>query len=385
MNMLQMGSRGPQVTKLQGDLNRLLPGEFPQLKTDGVYGPKTRDRVVKFQTKNPPLRPDGVAGPKTQTRIQQLLGPGASVPVPGVPVRPPIPVPPLTGIQRFSPEMQKVFEQKGMSAQFGDFLNDLEANTVPQWKNFLGTIGRAEDARQVAAFWIELFQITKGARSQMPTVFAAVAKLDKDALKLFEALSAPTSKFGKFLKGAGEVASAVGLLVTVVECVQHARRGDAGAVAAELYKFGMGKAVPWAAMVEGVGSLMDGVVPEKTRQNNMLFKIIRSVDPIGMGAVGVDSVVSIVTGGFEMAARGRVDVDILTNRLTPLVARMKQGPARLFVELGENSGDALYELCEYGVDWQAILRYSHMELKEWFQNATSSSVVPMGGVRRGTL
>ena len=385
--MLQMGSRGPQVSKLQGDLNRLLPGEMPQLKTDGVFGMKTNARVVKFQSKNG-LRPDGVAGPKTQARIQQLLGPGASVPVPGVPgipAMPTIPVPPPTGIQRFTTEMQKVFEQKGMGAQFGDFLNDLEATTVPQWKNFLGTIGRAEDARQVAAFWIELFQITKGARSQMPTVFAAVAKLDKDALKLFEALSAPTSKFGKFLKGAGEVASAVGLLVTVIECVQHARRGDAGAVAAELYKFGMGKAVPWAAMIEGVGSLLDGVVPEQTRKNNMLFKIIRSVDPIGMGAVGVDSVVSIVTSGLEMAARGRVDVDILTNRLTPLVARMKQGPANLFVELGENSGDALYELCEYGVDWQAILRYSHMELKEWFQNATSGPAVPMGGVRRGTL
>lgn len=383
--MLQIGSRGPQVTKLQADLNRLMPGEMPQLKADGVFGPKTRERVVKFQSRNG-LRPDGIVGPKTQGRIQQLSGPGASLPIPGAPpVMPPVPVPPPTGVNRFTADMQKVFEQKGKPNQFGDFLNDLENNSIPGWKNFLGTIQRAEDARAIAAFWIELFEITRGARSQMFTVFGAVMKIDKDALKLFEALSAPTSKLGKFLKSAGEVASAVGLLVTVVECIQHARRGDAGAVAAELYKFGMGKAVPWAAMVEGVGSLLDGVVPEQTRKNNMLFKIIRAIDPIGMGAVAVDSVVSIVTSGFEMAARGRVDVDILTNRLFPLVARMKQGPARIFAELGENSGDALYELCQHGVDWQAILRYTHMELSEWFRSVGSGARVMFGGVRRGTI
>ena len=383
--MLQMGSRGPQVTKLQGDLNRLLPGEMPQLRTDGVFGPKTRERVVKFQSKNPPLRPDGVAGPKTQARIQQLAGPGTG-PTPGAPTLPVTPpAPPPTGVNRYSTEMQKVFEQKGKMALFGDFLNDLENNSIPGWKNFLGAIGRAEDARQVAAFWIELFEITKGARSQMPTVFAAVVKLDKDALVLFDVLSKPTSKFGNFLKSAGNVASAVGLIVTAVECIQHARRGDYGAVAAEVYKFGMGKAVPWAAMIEGLGSLLDGVVPQKTRENSMLFKVVRSVDPIGMGAVGVDSVVSIVQGGFDMAMKGRVDVDIMTNRLAPLVKRMKTGPARLFVELGENSGDALYELCEQGVDWQAILRYSHMELMEWFESVGSSPSAPMGGVRRGTI
>jgi len=381
--MLQIGSRGPQVTKLQGDLNRLLPGDTPALATDGVFGPKTRERVIKFQSRNPPLRADGIVGPQTQARIQQLLA--SAAPMPGGPAAPPGPPAPQTGVRRFTPEMQQVFEQKGMGAQFGAFLDDLEAKTIPPWKNFLGTIGRAEDARLVAAFWIELFQITRGARAQMPAAFMAVAKLDKNALELFAILSAPTSKLGKLLKGMGETASAVGLLVTVVECVQHARRGDPGAIAAEFYKFGMGKAVPWAAMTEGVGSLLDGMLPERMRQNNMLFKIVRAVDPIGMGAVGVDSVVSIVTGGLEMAARGKIDVDILVARLTPLVARMKQGPARLFVELGENSGDALYELSQTGVDWQAIIRYSHMELKEWIENATSQRGAPMGGIRRGTI
>ena len=383
--MLQMGSRGPQVTKLQGDLNRLLPGEMPPLRTDGVFGMKTKDRVVKFQSKNPPLRPDGVAGPKTQTRIQQLLGPGVAPPVPGVPFVPP--GPPPTGIKRFTPELQKIFQEKGKGDKFAaflKFLDDAEANKIPGLKNFLGTIGRLEDATKLARFYVELLEICRGVPEQIPTVMAAAAKLDKDALELFDTLS-KTGKLGKVMNVLGDVATKLGFIVTIIECVQHARRGDPGAVAAELYKFCMGKAVPWAAMIEGVGSLLDGTVPSQTRENSTLFKIIRSIDPIGMGAVGVDSIVSITTSGYEMAARGKVDVDILTNRLTPLVARMKQGPARLFVELGENSGDALYELCEYGVDWQAILNYSHMELKEWIESARSPSSAPVGGVRRGTI
>ena len=44
--MLQMGSRGPQVTKLQGDLNRLLPFEVPPLKLDGIFGPKTHYAIL---------------------------------------------------------------------------------------------------------------------------------------------------------------------------------------------------------------------------------------------------------------------------------------------------------------------------------------------------
>ena len=364
---LRQGSRGNEVIKLQADLNRALPTEFPQLKTDGVFGPKTRDWVCKFQRKNPPLMVDGVVGPKTLAKLNgNNFAPGVlSIPTPAAPT---VPRPPAVGAAKFKTEMQEEFAKRGMAIQWAAFLDDIESNKIPPFKNFLGTIQRAEDARQVAAFWIELFQITKGARSQMPTVLAAVAKVDKDALVLFEALASPTSKFGKCIKGLGDVATSVGLLVTVVECVQHARRGEPGPIATELYKFAMGKAVPWAAMVESVGSLLDGIVPEQTRKNSMLFKTLRAVDPIGLGGVAVDSVVSIVTSGAEMAAAGRVDVDILTNRLTPLVTRMKSGPANLFVELGENSGDALYELCQTGIDFNAIMRYSWMELREFFTN-----------------
>jgi len=382
--MLAQGSRGNDVIKLQTGLNGAYPRDLPQLKADGVFGPKTREWVVKFQRSNPPLRPDGVVGPKTLARLAAYApgsGPGAPPPIGGITIPP---APPAAGIDRFRTEMLQEFEKKGKSNEFGSFLNDLEATTIPGWKNFLGTIGRVEDARQLAAFWIELSQMLRGVEDQRRIVLVGIAKLNKNDLAIFEALAKPTGKLGKTVAFMGSVASIAGYLVTIIECVQHARRGDAGAVAAELYKFAMGKAVPWAAIVEGVGSLLDGVVPEQTRKNSYVYKILRSIDPIGMGAVAVDSLGSIVTAGAEMAARGRVDIDILTNRLTPLVARMKQGPANIFVELGENSGDALYELTQTDIDFQAMLRYSWMELGEWFEKAGSSGP-PVGGVRRGTI
>lgn len=82
--MLAIGSKGPVVAKLQSDLNRLLPSEMPKLATDGIFGPKTRDRVCKFQSRNP-LQVDGIVGPKTQARIQALSGPGTSPSLPGAP------------------------------------------------------------------------------------------------------------------------------------------------------------------------------------------------------------------------------------------------------------------------------------------------------------
>jgi hypothetical protein len=130
----------------------------------------------------------------------------------------------------------------------------------------------------------------------------------------------------------------------------------------------MGKAVPWAAVLEGIGSLLDGVVPEQTRKTSYAFKIMRSIDPIGLGAAAVDSVCTIVKGGVEMFVKKNPNesaLDTMTRNLTPLAARLKQGPTSVFAELGENSGDALYELTQTDIDVNAMFRYSWMELKEW--------------------
>ncbi len=370
--MLTQGSRGNDVAKLQADLNKAYPRDMPQLTPDGVFGPKTREWVMKFQRSNPPLKADGIVGPKTLARLGTFATmPGAPPPLGGITIPPP---PPAVGIDRFQAEMRQEFEKKGKASEFGAFLNDLEATTIPGWKIFLGSIGRVDEARQIASFWVELNQLLRGVEDQRKIVLIGIAKLDKNDLAIFEALAKPTGKLGKALALAGSVATVAGFLVTAIECVQHSRRGDYGAVAGEVYKLGMGKLVPWGAMLEGIGSLLDGVVPENTRKTSYAFKIIRSIDPVGLGSVAVDSLCTIVKGGVEIFSEKNVNergLDTLSRNLTPLVARMKQGPASIFVELGENSGDALYELTQTEIDVNAMFRYTWMELKDWVGNLGS--------------
>jgi len=59
----QQGSIGDTVKHLQIMLNYLGSGQSP-LVVDGMFGPKTRARVVEFQ-QQARLSPDGIVGPIT--------------------------------------------------------------------------------------------------------------------------------------------------------------------------------------------------------------------------------------------------------------------------------------------------------------------------------
>lgn len=66
--VLKLWSRGPMVRELQGDLNLIINAI---LDTDGVYGTKTRNAVVRFQQLYG-LQPDGIAGPLTLNKIIEI-------------------------------------------------------------------------------------------------------------------------------------------------------------------------------------------------------------------------------------------------------------------------------------------------------------------------
>jgi peptidoglycan hydrolase-like protein with peptidoglycan-binding domain len=55
------------VRELQSVLNHVVPLS-PNLLQDGVFGPKTRDRVLVFQ-KKAGLVADGIVGPRTGTAL----------------------------------------------------------------------------------------------------------------------------------------------------------------------------------------------------------------------------------------------------------------------------------------------------------------------------
>jgi hypothetical protein len=67
---------GAEVKQVQNSLNRAGGSALPKLAEDGIFGPKTRARVVEFQ-KARGLVTDGIVGPKTRAALD------GGVPVPG--------------------------------------------------------------------------------------------------------------------------------------------------------------------------------------------------------------------------------------------------------------------------------------------------------------
>lgn len=67
--ILKVGSRGAEVTKLQKELKAQ---KHFSSKVDGIYGPLTKNAVVKFQQKHN-LQVDGIAGPQTLRALNHSL------------------------------------------------------------------------------------------------------------------------------------------------------------------------------------------------------------------------------------------------------------------------------------------------------------------------
>jgi peptidoglycan hydrolase-like protein with peptidoglycan-binding domain len=65
---LVLGAVGRDVAVVQALLNLTPPSSLPPLATDGIFGLKTRARVVEFQRQNG-LAPDGIVGPKTRAAL----------------------------------------------------------------------------------------------------------------------------------------------------------------------------------------------------------------------------------------------------------------------------------------------------------------------------
>ena len=124
----------------------------------------------------------------------------------------------------------------------------------------------------------------------------------------------------------------------------------------------MGKAIPWAGMVEGLQSLVEAMMPGSAR-NSKIFQVIRACDPIGLGASAVDSMATLVLGTIHLIQTGQID----TVRLNRLVARMKQGPTKLFADMGEDLGDSLYEIARWrSDDWSYAVRSIPGFIASWF-------------------
>jgi peptidoglycan hydrolase-like protein with peptidoglycan-binding domain len=69
--VLRKGSTGQEVEDLQEMLNLVIPLP-PLLAVDGIFGPKTLERVMTFQ-RQAALAADGIVGPLTSKALIQRV------------------------------------------------------------------------------------------------------------------------------------------------------------------------------------------------------------------------------------------------------------------------------------------------------------------------
>lgn len=362
----------PDVTAVQRQLNGQMPAQRSKLSVDGRCGPLTIACIKEFQKEVMGTRaPDGRVDPGKGT-LAALNDPNsaskwAKMSFSGAPAAGAGTGTPGTGTSiPHEAAMEAKFRDAGKSSEWNEFRRALVDGSIPEMKKFLGGIGRAEDAQKLAT---AVLTLRKWGLSfeEIRHVMRAATGMRKQmaALELFEEISKPAGKFAKLAGFTAGVAGKAGLIVMVVEVADKFADGDYLYGAAELYKMFMGKAVPWAAVVEGVQSLVEAILPDSAK-NSAVFKIIRACDPIGLGAAAVDAVTSLALGAIDMVLNRKMGIDALMPRLERLNTRLKQGPTKFFADMGENLGDALSELSQWRRDdWS----YAASTVPGWIASA----------------
>lgn len=346
------------VETVQERLNELMGPSRKRLDVDGKIGPKTIGTIKDFQFNVVRLRrPDGRVDPEQKT-IRALNDPNSAslwqrmcIPPEAHPVRV---ADETTRDERMSPPEKLLAKEAvamGESSAFEEFRRELIDKSIPEMKKFLGSIGRAEDARKLIAAWSQLrrWGFTIDEASEVMKTISGMRGRQWGAL---DAIASSTSKFGRFIGMVSSKAGAVGHVITMIEVADKFQQGDYLFGASELYKHFMGSAIPWAGMVEGLQSLVEALVPGSAR-NSKIFQVIRACDPIGLGASAVDSMTTLVLGTIHLIQTGRIDMA----RLSRLVDRMKQGPTKLFADMGEELGDSVYEMSNWRKDdWSYAIK-----------------------------
>lgn len=337
------------VSAIQKRLNELMNSPRVKLVVDGRCGPKTEAMIADFQkvvlgTQKPDAKVDPNGG------TIRALNDGASegkwarmsmAPVTGGPG--PFPGMPHTNPAQGGSRGQQLLQEAALAQNAGVTFDEIRRNLIdtgfPPFKSFLGTISKAEEARAVVAVWKHIrtfgFSAPEAAR-----IYTELAKLDPKITKdFFEAAAKPGSKLAGNLGKMAKFADKVGMVIVLIEVTDKMAQGDYLYGTAEMYKQFMGKAIPWAGAVEALQSIVEGVLPARAK-NSDVFKVMRACDPIGLGAVGVDTIGTLAIGLVEMVTTGQMD----SQRLNRLVDRMRSGPTAFFAELGDNLGASIYEM-----------------------------------------
>lgn len=288
----------------------------------------------------PPFKLGVPAGFMAKPGIGPKLGP--IVPAGLHPMGPQLKAAPVfAGItpQRAS-EIETIFRTVGATKDKVDEFLKLLSETQIEWlKRLKDGAGVANDLKFIIQFYVYLRK-TGMPVSDITRFFGFVLSRSNVAqLDTIRKLVSNTSRLDRFFSVVGAVAKPIEILIFYMAVNDHAARGAWDQVIVEVYKFGIGKAAPWAAFIDALQSLLESVLP-KNAKSTYTFKIIRSIDLVGLSSAGVDSIIFFALSIYNW--NKPFDED----RLNKLATRLKTGPTAIFYEFGKKIpiGEILYDV-----------------------------------------
>jgi hypothetical protein len=323
------------VILVQSLLNDFMQPPARLLAEDGIVGPKTAAAIVDFQKRVVKYRnPDGRVDPGRQTiRALNGMGPGVRMPrTPATKVRKPA----ATG-DKEREKLRKVFAEKGKESWWPEFWSLAVKDVTPEVDKFFKLIGMAEKGRQVVEFYILLRQAGIDTK-EIKQIFQVIAGIEpRYGKEMVEWFASPSGPSGNFLRKLDKYGKAAGFVIFLIQYVNHWSKGDYHMALVEVYKTGMGEAVGWASLIDAVQSFVFIVIP-KSWEGEKAYKCIKAINPIDLGAQAVDTAGVFIT----MAIEQKLD----EKRLYRLVKRMEGGSTAIFVDIGNDLGDALYQISQ---------------------------------------
>lgn len=322
------------VKAVQSLLNDHVKPPIRLLAEDGLVGPKTIQAITNFQRDVVRLpRPDGRVDPGYRT-IETLSGGRTgrthTAPKTGGTASP---------IDQHKAAAREELRTLGKDTWFSDFWKVVVEDATPEVKRFFSMIGRAEDARKIARFYVVLRKDLDVSPREIKQILQSISGVkDPRWTKNFvDFLSDPPTRIGGALKKLAKAGKLVGFVIFLIEYMDHWSKGDYHMAFCEIYKQAMGKAIGWADFIDTIQSFLNAILPKKYKSETA-FKVIKAINPIDLGAQAVD------VGGVlaTMVIEGKID----ERRVLRLADRMKKGSAAIFYDLGDDLASALAAIAD---------------------------------------
>lgn len=303
---------------------------------DGIAGPETIGAILDFQRRvMAMLRPDGRVDPGHAT-IRALNRVAETTPPP------PAGIPP-THITAYKADVRKVFREEGQESLWLEFWDLVVKDITPEVKRFFSMIGKLEEARQVARFYVVLRRDLGASPREMKQIFQAIMGLGKPrwSTDFVKFLAEPTTKMGGFLKGVKAAGGKASYVLFLIQYMDYWSKGDYHMAIPMLYKEFMGSRIPWAKYIDGAQSFLALCLP-KSWQQERSYKAMKAVNPLDLGAQGVDAACVVAHVLVVLFVEGKLD----EKRIGRLAERMKKGSTALFYDLGDDLANALAAIAD---------------------------------------